>query len=137
MVQRVCIIFMPVKYQPECEFLKHVRTSRVHLYTVIQVLCLALLWTVKSIKQTSMAFPILVSISVSTFPYLNQTILSVSALSHTKDHSTLCTGRLQGQSICRVVKILVDIEIVDAFKHGLEDLNSPPEWFLARDVVPP
>ncbi|XP_052721833.1 sodium bicarbonate cotransporter 3-like isoform X2 [Crassostrea angulata] len=59
-VNRILIWFMPQKYQPDYMYLRHVRTRRVHLFTFIQVLCLIILWIIKSIKKTSIAFPIMV-----------------------------------------------------------------------------
>ncbi|XP_013391628.2 sodium bicarbonate cotransporter 3-like [Lingula anatina] len=59
-VQRVLIMFMPQKYQPDYMFLRHVKTRRVHLFTIIQIVCFALLWVVKSISIISMAFPLMV-----------------------------------------------------------------------------
>ena len=61
LVDRVMIWFMPAKYQPDLLFLRHVRTNRVHLFTAIQVFCLIVLWVIKSIKEISIAFPIMVS----------------------------------------------------------------------------
>ncbi|XP_022327010.2 electroneutral sodium bicarbonate exchanger 1-like isoform X1 [Crassostrea virginica] len=59
-VQRILIWFMPQKYQPDYMYLRHVPTRRVHIFTAIQVLCLVVLWVIKSIKETSIAFPIMV-----------------------------------------------------------------------------
>ncbi|XP_061165434.1 sodium bicarbonate cotransporter 3-like [Saccostrea echinata] len=59
-VNRISIWFMPQKYQPDYTYLRHVPTRRVHLFTLIQVLCLIVLWIIKSIKKTSIAFPIMV-----------------------------------------------------------------------------
>ncbi len=61
MVQRVLIMLMPVKYQPDYMFLRHVPLYRVHLFTVIQVLCLGALCVIKEIKSISIVFPIMVS----------------------------------------------------------------------------
>ena len=61
LVNRVLILFMPMKYQPDYSFLRHVRIQRVHFFTVIQMACLALLWVIKTIKAISIAFPIMVS----------------------------------------------------------------------------
>lgn len=61
LVNRIMILFMPMKYQPDYTYLRHVRTRRVHFFTIIQVCCLALLWTVKAVKAISIAFPIMVS----------------------------------------------------------------------------
>ncbi|KAK3586799.1 hypothetical protein CHS0354_002538 [Potamilus streckersoni] len=60
LVNRILIIFMPTKYQPDYMYLRHVPTRRVHLFTLIQVLCLAILWVIKTIKVISITFPIMV-----------------------------------------------------------------------------
>ncbi|KAL8587703.1 hypothetical protein ACOMHN_020921 [Nucella lapillus] len=60
LVDRLAIWFMPAKYQPDYMYLRHVRTNRVHLFTAIQVFCLAVLWVIKSVKVVSIAFPIMV-----------------------------------------------------------------------------
>jgi len=62
LVQRVMLVFMPTKYQPDYSFIRNVPIRRVHLFTIIQVLCLAVLWVVKSIKSISIAFPLMVLI---------------------------------------------------------------------------
>lgn len=59
-VSRLLLIFMPEKYQPDYVYLRYVRTSRVHLFTMIQISCLVLLWVIKSIKSISILFPIMV-----------------------------------------------------------------------------
>ncbi|BFZ15360.1 hypothetical protein BsWGS_18399 [Bradybaena similaris] len=60
LIDRIMILLMPAKYQPDYMYLRHVRTKRVHLFTCIQVLCLAFLWGIKSYKKISIAFPIMV-----------------------------------------------------------------------------
>ena len=60
LVNRLMILFMPMKYQPDYTYLRHVPTRRVHMFTVIQVFCLVLLWVVKAVKAISMMFPIMV-----------------------------------------------------------------------------
>lgn len=60
LVHRMLIVFMPGKYQPDYIFLRHVPVKRVHLFTFIQIMCLALLWIVKEIKQISIIFPLMV-----------------------------------------------------------------------------
>ncbi|KAH8369782.1 hypothetical protein KR093_000958 [Drosophila rubida] len=54
--ERIRLYFMPVKHYPPTEYVKRVRPWKLHLFTTIQVLCLAVLWTVKSSKF-SLAFP--------------------------------------------------------------------------------
>ncbi|KAK2146967.1 hypothetical protein LSH36_576g02000 [Paralvinella palmiformis] len=60
LMQRFLILFMPQKYQPDYMFLRQVRLRRVHLFTFIQVVCLACLWTIKMIKMVSIIFPLMV-----------------------------------------------------------------------------
>ena len=59
-IERITILFMPVKYQPDYIFLRHVKTVRVHAFTLIQLVCFVLMWIVKQIKVTSIAFPLMV-----------------------------------------------------------------------------
>ena len=66
MFDRLCLFFMPKKYQPDLTYLRRVPISRVHLFTTIQVLSLAGLWIVKDIKSISILFPIMVSFIQST-----------------------------------------------------------------------
>ncbi|KQS43734.1 uncharacterized protein Dere_GG15410, isoform B [Drosophila erecta] len=54
--ERIRLYFMPVKHYPPTSYVKRLRPWKLHLFTSIQVLCLVLLWTVKS-SQFSLAFP--------------------------------------------------------------------------------
>ncbi|CAG0879882.1 unnamed protein product [Darwinula stevensoni] len=54
--ERLRLLFMPVKHHPSVNYVRRVRTWRMHMYTAIQILCLAVLWTVKS-TQAALAFP--------------------------------------------------------------------------------
>jgi anion exchange protein len=58
-IQRLLIVVMPVKYQPDYIFLRHVKLSRVHIFTAIQFVCMALMWVVKTIKITAIGFPLM------------------------------------------------------------------------------
>ena len=59
-VQRVLLVFMPAKYQPDYIYLRHVKTFRVHIFTAIQTFCSIVMWFIKSIKATSIIFPLMV-----------------------------------------------------------------------------
>ena len=59
--ERICLFLMPMKYQPDRPYIRHVPIKVIHCFTAFQIACLALLWTVKSIKQISILFPIMVS----------------------------------------------------------------------------
>ncbi|CAH8636777.1 unnamed protein product [Schistosoma rodhaini] len=60
MFERLSLLFMPVKYQPDYPYLRHVSLRRVHLFTIIQVACLVMLWVIKSIEVLAILFPIMV-----------------------------------------------------------------------------
>lgn len=80
---RILIILMPNKYQPDYMFLRQVGTihwclgnliipvgffqvpiKRVHLFTLIQLACLACLWTIKSFSTTSILFPLMLVVMI-------------------------------------------------------------------------
>jgi hypothetical protein len=60
-MHRLLLIFMPEKYQPSYNFLKHVRTYKVHLFTFIQLLSLIFLFVIKMNKTISIMFPLMVN----------------------------------------------------------------------------
>ncbi|KAF1611547.1 UNVERIFIED_CONTAM: Electrogenic sodium bicarbonate cotransporter 1, partial [Eudyptes pachyrhynchus] len=59
LTDRVRLLLMPAKHQPDLAYLRHVPLRRVHLFTVIQLLCLALLWVLKS-TMAAIIFPVMV-----------------------------------------------------------------------------
>ena len=69
-IERILILFMPAKHQPDYKYLRYVKTHRVHFFTFIQILGLALLYIIKSIESVAILFPLLVSILTFQFFYL-------------------------------------------------------------------
>lgn len=66
-MDRLQLLLMPAKHQPDLIYLRHVPQRRIHLFTFIQALCLALLWVLKS-TVAAIIFPVMVSRrSVATF----------------------------------------------------------------------
>ncbi|XP_025156325.1 sodium bicarbonate cotransporter 3 isoform X12 [Harpegnathos saltator] len=61
---RILIMLMPVKYQPDYMFLRQVPLKRVHMFTVIQLTCLACLWIIKSFSTTSILFPLMLVVMI-------------------------------------------------------------------------
>ncbi|KAF8370994.1 hypothetical protein PRIPAC_77423 [Pristionchus pacificus] len=61
---RILLLFMPMKYQPDTIYIRHVPIKKIHLFTAFQCACLAMLWTVKSIKSTSLLFPVMLVVMV-------------------------------------------------------------------------
>ena len=62
-MQRVMVMFMPAKYQPDYMFLRNVPMRRVHLFTAIQLFCLIVLCVIKELGMVSIMFPVMVSTS--------------------------------------------------------------------------
>jgi hypothetical protein len=52
---------MPQKHQPDFPYLRHVRITRVHFFTAIQIVALSGMFAIKSIKSIAIGFPLLVS----------------------------------------------------------------------------
>ncbi|XP_074042921.1 na[+]-driven anion exchanger 1 isoform X2 [Leptinotarsa decemlineata] len=61
---RILIMFMPNKYQPDYMFLRKVPIKKVHLFTIIQLTCLFCLWMIKSFNQTSILFPLMLVVMI-------------------------------------------------------------------------
>lgn len=61
---RLLIMLMPVKYQPDYMFLRQVPIKRVHLFTLIQLACLVCLWLIKSFQVTSILFPLMLVVMI-------------------------------------------------------------------------
>ena len=63
-VERIFLLFTPVKHQPDLHYLRKVKLKGVHVYTVIQVACLIALYVIKSIQLTSIFFPVMIVVIV-------------------------------------------------------------------------
>ncbi|XP_053696971.1 sodium bicarbonate cotransporter 3 isoform X7 [Sabethes cyaneus] len=61
---RLLIMLMPIKYQPDYMFLRQVPIRRVHLFTLIQLACLVMLWVIKSFSSTSILFPLMLVVMI-------------------------------------------------------------------------
>ncbi|XP_075991966.1 na[+]-driven anion exchanger 1 isoform X1 [Anticarsia gemmatalis] len=61
---RILIMFMPQKYQPDHMFLRQVPIRRVHIFTAIQLTCLVCLWVIKSFSTTSILFPLMLVVMI-------------------------------------------------------------------------
>lgn len=61
---RLRIIFMPSKYQPDLNYLRKVPIKRVHMFTAVQLLCFAVLWVVKTNETISISFPLMLVIMI-------------------------------------------------------------------------
>uniref|UniRef100_A0A673A5Z2 Anion exchange protein n=1 Tax=Sphaeramia orbicularis TaxID=375764 RepID=A0A673A5Z2_9TELE len=57
--ERIKLYLMPLKHQPDFSFLRHVPLRRVHLFTLVQIVCLAVLWILKS-TFLAIIFPVMI-----------------------------------------------------------------------------
>uniref|UniRef100_A0A8C3N5P9 Anion exchange protein n=1 Tax=Geospiza parvula TaxID=87175 RepID=A0A8C3N5P9_GEOPR len=56
---RIKLFWMPAKHQPDFIYLRHVPLRKVHLFTIIQLSCLVLLWIIK-VSRAAIVFPMMV-----------------------------------------------------------------------------
>ncbi|KAM4747542.1 LOW QUALITY PROTEIN: electrogenic sodium bicarbonate cotransporter 1-like [Rhinophrynus dorsalis] len=57
-LDRIQLLFIPPKHQPDLIFLRHVPLRKVHLFTIIQIICLVILWILKS-TVAAIIFPLM------------------------------------------------------------------------------
>ncbi|KAM4624314.1 solute carrier family 4 member 1b (Diego blood group) [Polymixia lowei] len=60
---RILLLLVPKKYHPDEPYATRVSTGRMHLFTAIQIVCLALLWIVKS-SPASLALPFVLILTI-------------------------------------------------------------------------
>ncbi|XP_037835506.1 electrogenic sodium bicarbonate cotransporter 1 isoform X1 [Kryptolebias marmoratus] len=58
-MDRLQLLLMPAKHQPDLIYLRHVPQRRIHLFTFIQAVCLILLWALKS-TGAAIVFPVMI-----------------------------------------------------------------------------
>uniref|UniRef100_A0A3P9J2B5 Anion exchange protein n=1 Tax=Oryzias latipes TaxID=8090 RepID=A0A3P9J2B5_ORYLA len=75
LTERMMLLLMPPKYHPDHTYVRKVRTLRMHLFTCIQLVCLASLWVVKS-TQASLAFPFVLILTIPVKMFLLPRIFS-------------------------------------------------------------
>ncbi|XP_054668397.1 electroneutral sodium bicarbonate exchanger 1-like [Grus americana] len=56
---RLKLFGMPAKHQPDFIYLRHVPLRKVHCFTMIQLICLVLLWAIK-VSRAAIIFPMMV-----------------------------------------------------------------------------
>ncbi|KAJ7313533.1 hypothetical protein JRQ81_004992 [Phrynocephalus forsythii] len=66
---RILLMLKPPKYHPDEAFARKVKTWRMHMFTLTQIVCLAVLWGVKS-SPGSLALPFILILTVPLRRYL-------------------------------------------------------------------
>ncbi|XP_033982763.1 LOW QUALITY PROTEIN: anion exchange protein 2-like [Trematomus bernacchii] len=63
LTERLILLFMPPKYHPDQNYVRKVRTLRMHLFTVVELICLSLLWVVMA-TSAALAFPFMLLLTI-------------------------------------------------------------------------
>ena len=77
--ERMELLFMPVKHHPDVGYVRRVRTWKMNLFTALQLICLVLLWLIKSTKA-ALAFPFLLILMVPVRRHLLKYIFTEQEL---------------------------------------------------------
>uniref|UniRef100_A0A669ELE3 Anion exchange protein n=1 Tax=Oreochromis niloticus TaxID=8128 RepID=A0A669ELE3_ORENI len=76
LTERMMLLLMPPKYHPDHTYVRKVRTLRMHLFTCIQLVCLAVLWSVMS-TAASLAFPFVLILTVPVKMFVLRRVFTV------------------------------------------------------------
>ncbi|XP_024859073.1 anion exchange protein 2 isoform X2 [Kryptolebias marmoratus] len=63
LTERLILLLMPPKYHPDDNYVRKVRTLRMHLFTLVQLTCLSLLWVVMA-TAAALAFPFMLLLTI-------------------------------------------------------------------------
>ncbi|XP_031734013.1 anion exchange protein 2-like isoform X2 [Anarrhichthys ocellatus] len=63
LTERLILLLMPSKYHPDHNYVRKVRTLRMHLFTVVELTCLSLLWVVMA-TAAALAFPFMLLLTI-------------------------------------------------------------------------
>lgn len=61
---RIKLLAMPSKHQPDLIYLRYVPLWKVHVFTAVQLLCLVALWSIKA-SAAAVVFPMMVRLGRS------------------------------------------------------------------------
>lgn len=67
--ERIQLFFMPAKHHPMISYIRQVPTRKIHMYTLLQVILLTVMWVIKS-SSASLAFPFALILTVPIRKYL-------------------------------------------------------------------
>ncbi|XP_053569229.1 anion exchange protein 2 [Bombina bombina] len=79
--ERIQLLLKPPKHHPDVTYVKKVRTLRMHLFTALQLVCLAVLWTVMS-TAASLAFPFILILTVPLRIFLLRRIFTTREMKY-------------------------------------------------------
>ncbi|XP_053739761.1 anion exchange protein 2a [Synchiropus splendidus] len=79
LTERLILLLMPPKYHPNRGYVRGVRMMRMHLFTVVQLLCLTVLWVVMA-TAAALSFPFVLLLTVPLRRLLLPRIFSATEL---------------------------------------------------------
>ncbi|KAM3863949.1 solute carrier family 4 member 1a (Diego blood group) [Diretmus argenteus] len=79
MWDRILLLIVPKKYHPADAYATRVKTARMHLFTVIQLLCLGVLWVVK-MSPFSLALPFVLILTIPLRMLLTGTLFTAKEM---------------------------------------------------------
>lgn len=72
---RMLLLLIPKKYHPNEPYAQRVKMSRMHMFTGIQIVCLAVLWIVKS-SLVSLALPFILILTIPLRVFLSRRVFT-------------------------------------------------------------
>ncbi|XP_035470204.1 solute carrier family 4 member 1a (Diego blood group) [Scophthalmus maximus] len=79
MWDRILLLITPKKYHPADAYATRVKTLRMHLFTLIQLVCLGILWVVK-ISPFSLALPFVLILTIPLRMFMTGTLFTVKEM---------------------------------------------------------
>ncbi|XP_069936990.1 band 3 anion transport protein-like [Cherax quadricarinatus] len=89
LITRTILLLKPVKYHPDTPFVRKVDTGKMHIFTIVQLLMLGLLWAV-TLSPASIALPFVLILLIPLRLYILPRVFSkteLSALDGTESNS--------------------------------------------------
>uniref|UniRef100_A0A7N8WQ66 Anion exchange protein n=1 Tax=Mastacembelus armatus TaxID=205130 RepID=A0A7N8WQ66_9TELE len=118
MWDRILLLITPKKYHPSDAYATRVKTLRMHLFTLIQIMCLAVLWVVK-ISPISLALPFVLILTVPLRMFMTGRMFSVMEMKCVS--ICICYMHLQAEALIIVLfDMYVNLLYVDVFVSQLD-----------------
>lgn len=76
---RIKLFGMPSKHQPDLIYLRYVPLWKVHIFTLVQLTCLVLLWVIKA-SAAAVVFPMMVLTATAVSQFLHFTCMLSSIM---------------------------------------------------------
>ncbi|XP_003371357.1 anion exchange protein [Trichinella spiralis] len=132
-IQRILIVFMPTKHQPDYPWLRMVPLRRIHLFTAIQVVSFVLLAIVEEVKLISMVFPMMLVVLICIRKFFLGWLFTDKELKYLDDELPGWNEVMRPTRINSCVKNNAE-SIIIANQKGEDIQLLPPSPALAAEV---